>query len=179
MFEELIIICAMVFSSITDIKYKKVFNYVTFPLMITGIIYNLIFYGGYGLKKSLMGIIMSFLIFMIINIIVKNIGFGDVKLMMGVGAYLGWQRSLEIYIVSIFLFIIVRVILSPKEILEAIKKIYYLVSSIFLSKKIRTIDFKSSGKVYSFVPCLLIGYSITLVLRYFYNLNLLNIIFNI
>ena len=98
---ELIVILSLIISVITDIRYKKVLNKITFPLMGIGLVFNIFDKGLSGIAFRLLGLLTAFVFFMVTNILIKNIGFGAVKLLMGIGACLGWRDTLSIYILSL------------------------------------------------------------------------------
>ncbi|MEO6909225.1 MAG: A24 family peptidase [Abditibacteriaceae bacterium] len=80
----LIVICA-----ITDAKEHKIYNKVTFPVMLAGILLNAAFAGWHGLIWGLLG----WLVGMAIQWVPFMLGFakaGDVKLLAAVGALKGW-----------------------------------------------------------------------------------------
>lgn len=81
----------------TDINYRRIPNYITFGLMVTGLAINTL--AGPGLLFSASGILAGLILFML-PFLFCGMGAGDVKLMMGVGAVLGWQNALFIGILS-------------------------------------------------------------------------------
>jgi prepilin peptidase CpaA len=74
----------------TDIAKRKVYNFTTFPVIILGIGFNLLYFGLPGLKDSLSGFAVGF-IFMFIFYLLGGLGGGDVKFMAAVGAVKGFD----------------------------------------------------------------------------------------
>ena len=83
-----ILIVLLTLSVITDIKWKKIPNALTFPVMIFGLI-------AHGFKSGLLGLIYSIeglllgIALLIVFYIMGMMGAGDVKLMGAVGSILG------------------------------------------------------------------------------------------
>jgi len=74
---------------ITDAKFHKIYNKVTFPMMAVGIVLNGVFGGWHGLVWALIGWAVG----MAIQWVPFMLGFakaGDVKLLAAVGALKGW-----------------------------------------------------------------------------------------
>jgi Flp pilus assembly protein protease CpaA len=85
-----------------DFRTNKIPNKLTFPGMLAGLIISTILHGFLmtGALGSLAGITIAFAVLMILRVGVE--GPGDVKLMMAVGAFLGWLET----ILVIFYFLI-------------------------------------------------------------------------
>lgn len=73
---------------ITDIRTQKIYNWLTFPGMAVGIVLNSLIAGWYGVLLALGGIAVS-LVWLIL-VMLRGSGFGDLKLLMTVGAFMGW-----------------------------------------------------------------------------------------
>ena len=73
-----ILLFFLIVSSFTDVKYRKVYNFVTFPTVILGLGFNFLNLGLPGLKDSLAGFAAGFL-FLFIFYLLGGIGAGDVK----------------------------------------------------------------------------------------------------
>lgn len=175
---ELIIVLSLVISIITDFKYKKVLNKITFPLMGVGLVFNIFDKGLNGIGFSLLGLLTAFAFFMVTNILIKNIGFGDVKLLMGIGACLGWRDTLSIYILSLLSLLALSLILKPKQIIKAFKKNYALFTRIFINKKLEYVNFEDNKETFIFAPYIAIGYCITKLLGFIYGVNIVNLLFS-
>lgn len=82
----------------TDFKIGKIKNYVTYPLIFLGVFINTFLSGFQGFKGSMLGILTAVLITLIIPI--AKLGGGDLKLVMGYGAFL----TIKNYIVFFFFY---------------------------------------------------------------------------
>ena len=73
---------------VTDIRTRKIYNWLTFPAIVLGIALNVWFLGWHGLVFSLEGVgvaCLSLLLFALLG----GMGAGDVKLLWAVGAMMG------------------------------------------------------------------------------------------
>lgn len=83
-----ITICA-----ITDLYKKKIYNYVTYPAVIVGFFLNGVFTTNPGLKRSMIGFLVGFGLFLIFYLF-GGVGGGDVKLFALIGAFQGYPAIL-------------------------------------------------------------------------------------
>lgn len=94
-----VVVTALIAAAITDIREFKVYNALTFPLVIGGVLVSAMAPWGQGLESSLTGAAIGFgLLFL--PFLTGGIGAGDLKLMAGVGAWLGPHTTLLIFVVS-------------------------------------------------------------------------------
>lgn len=85
---EWVAIGACVIAAATDLKTTKIYNWLTFPAAILGLILNAVFSGLDGALKSVEGWALATFI-MCLPKPAKKMHFGDVKMMGAVGALLG------------------------------------------------------------------------------------------
>lgn len=123
------LILALSYCVFTDVKYRKIKNYITFPLMFMGIIYNSYLNGVHGAVFSLKGLLICGLL-SIILFAFKGFGMGDVKLFMGIGAIKGFNFTLETMIFSFFAAVIISLIIKPKATANAVRNIYYIFKGV-------------------------------------------------
>ena len=95
----------LVWAAWIDGRELRVPNWLTYPMALSGVAYNL-FAGGFfgrgdeiGLTGSLLGLVAGLLCLMPLYA-VGGMGAGDVKLMAGVGAWLGWQITVPAFVVT-------------------------------------------------------------------------------
>jgi prepilin peptidase CpaA len=92
----MIVLLAAFVAAVTDIWKFKVYNALTVPLLVSGLLYH----GFQGdLTHSLVGILFGFAA-LITLYLVGGMGAGDVKLMAAVGAWLGWPLTFYVFIAS-------------------------------------------------------------------------------
>lgn len=82
-----------------DGKQLRVPNWITFPMVLAGLAYNTWTGGWSGLGAGLLGMTVGLLCLLPLYS-VGGMGAGDVKLMAGVGAWLGWHATLYAFGVS-------------------------------------------------------------------------------
>lgn len=88
-----------IIAAIIDIRVFKVHNYVTVPLAVSGLLFHLVNTGAGGLAYSLGGLLIGFFS-LIVFYALGGIGAGDVKLMAGIGAWLGAWLTLNVLMIA-------------------------------------------------------------------------------
>ena len=79
----------LIFAAYIDGKQLKVPNWITFPMVLTGLLYHSVASGWTGAGDSAYGIAWGLLCLLPLYAIGGMPGAGDVKLMAGIGAWLG------------------------------------------------------------------------------------------
>jgi prepilin peptidase CpaA len=94
-----IVLVAAIIAAVTDIWKFRVHNVLTLPLLGSGILYHGLVGGAAGLTDSLSGALFGFSALMVFYLI-GGMGGGDVKLMAGVGAWLGMPLTFYVFMVG-------------------------------------------------------------------------------
>lgn len=89
----------LIVAAVIDGWKLKVPNWITFPMIIGGWIYSTAYFGWEGLGWSLMGTLVGLLL-LLPAYAVGGMGAGDVKLLAGVGAWVGATATLYAFCVS-------------------------------------------------------------------------------
>lgn len=85
----IVFIIVLVICGITDMLYQRVFNFITYPAILTGLVLNTLGSGRLGFQASLIGFLIGFIVFFIMFLF-AGMGGGDVKLMATIGALMGY-----------------------------------------------------------------------------------------
>jgi prepilin peptidase CpaA len=94
-----VVLIASCVAAITDIWKYRVYNVLTFPLLLTGVVYHAAIGGWGGLADSLLAVLFGFAI-LFVPYLLGLMGAGDVKLLAGVAAWLCLQLTLVAFVVT-------------------------------------------------------------------------------
>src|SRR5580704_2568626 len=83
----------------TDLRRFQIYNWITFPLLLSGLIYHGMSEDKGQFAASVLGAVLGFG-FLFIFYMLGGMGGGDVKLMTGVGAWLGLVITFEVIFAS-------------------------------------------------------------------------------
>lgn len=95
----LVVILVSCMAAVTDIWRFKVANALTLSLFVSGLLYHTIISGWPGLGRSAAGAAFGF-IALILPYAARGMGAGDVKLLTGVGAWLGLPMTYDVLIAA-------------------------------------------------------------------------------
>mgnify|MGYP000982563439 CR=1 FL=1 len=157
---DIVLILGCLYSVYTDMRTKKIKNYITFPLMLLGLIYNLYINGLGGLVFSLKGLFISGGLTVSLALI-GGFGMGDVKLFMGIGAIKGYKFTSVVLVISLFSSILGSFVINPKRFIEGIKNVYNTIKY-----KLHHVSYKITEKESSWVLAYGIYIFIGLILTY-------------
>ncbi len=85
---KLVAIAGATIACITDMTTGKIKNWLTFPMMVGGVIANTVLFGWSGLIWSIIGLILGILVYLPLAVF-GFVGMGDVKLLSGIGSVAG------------------------------------------------------------------------------------------
>jgi len=94
-----VVFIALLVMAVTDLWKFRVHNALTVPLLISGLIYQGVTAGTSGLANGLLGALFGFSA-LIVFWMMGGIGSGDVKLLAGIGAWLGLTLTFYVFIAS-------------------------------------------------------------------------------
>jgi prepilin peptidase CpaA len=96
-----VVICASLVAAITDIRTRRIPNALTITLLFSGLIFNLLNYGGIALISALGACVFLAIPFILLYAFAGG-GAGDAKLMGAIGAWLGLEHGLYALLAVIF-----------------------------------------------------------------------------
>jgi prepilin peptidase CpaA len=97
---EVVLLIVVLAAAIYDVRYRRIPNWISVSGALSGLGLNSFLYGGApGLVFALKGLGLGFGFYLVLYIL-HAMGAGDVKLMGAVGAILGWQDWVGIFLVS-------------------------------------------------------------------------------
>lgn len=153
----------LLIASVTDIKSRKIYNKVTYPMFVVGLILHTITMGFAGLGDGFLAALLTF----VIGLFVMPFAWikpGDFKLFMVVAAFLGMRGLAEVAFYAVFVGGVIGVIQSlvTGRLLKVIKRIWLVIKRAFLRLFYSTSNFKialeEEGNTYTpFAPAIAIG----------------------
>jgi prepilin peptidase CpaA len=96
---KVIVLVAASVGAATDLWKYRVYNILTIPLFFSGLIFHAASGGRMGLSDAFLGALFGFAV-LIIPYGLGLMGAGDVKLMAGLGAWLGLQSTIHVFVAS-------------------------------------------------------------------------------
>jgi prepilin peptidase CpaA len=87
--QDIVVVVISIVCAYTDYKYRKIYDRMTWPVMVLGIILAFVAAGSDGAKLSALGIIAGFA-FYVVPCEIGAIGGGDAKFMMAIGGLQGY-----------------------------------------------------------------------------------------
>lgn len=153
---------AILYCAYTDVKTRKIKNYITFPLIGVGLLYNVYINGIGGAIFSLKGMIVCGLLSLLLFFF-GGFGLGDVKLFMGVGAIKGTMFTLDVLVFSFFASTILSFLLSPRRFIKAIKNVINMIKSMVYNNTHRVTEEDSAMKI-PYAVYVMIGFIIAYLL---------------
>jgi len=126
----------LILAAYFDVKNNQIPNRITLPVTVFGFILGALDSGFSGLFSAALGFLTGFLpCFFLFRL--NGLGGGDVKLMGAVGTLAGtkfvlftlWYSSLIGFTIALF------ILIKNRQLINGLKKSYYLILSIFIKQK--------------------------------------------
>lgn len=104
----------LIFAAYIDGKQLKVPNWITFPMVLSGLVYHTVANGWTGCQASLLGIGCGLLCLLPLYAI-GGMGAGDVKLMAGIGAWLGAATTWNAFLVTVVVGAVMAIVMVARS----------------------------------------------------------------
>ncbi|MDX5474259.1 MAG: prepilin peptidase [Bacillaceae bacterium] len=142
----IILLIALSISLYTDIISRKILNIVTFPTMLTGLLWHTGSNGLDGFTFSALGIATGFAL-LVIPYALGGMAAGDVKLLMAIGALQGAMFTFYsfLYIALCGGLIAIFILIRKKELGSTLKRIFFFA-------QLRTLDGVSKEELHHKFP---------------------------
>jgi prepilin peptidase CpaA len=129
-----VILVAALIATATDLRAFKIHNALTLPLLLSGLVYHAAVERGAGLQGSVMGMLFGFALLFPFYLM-GGMGGGDVKLMAGVGAWLGVPSTFCVFVVTaavagVYALVLILVTGSGRETWTNLKIIWLRVAAV-------------------------------------------------
>ena len=119
----------------TDLLRGRIYNWLTFPGLIVGVVFSTINGGWYGLTGAFFGITLALFLYGWMFWI-GVMGAGDVKLLMALGAWGGLKYTLQVGLLGIMLggAIALVILVFSRKITDFIKRLYHFILTLFIKE---------------------------------------------
>jgi prepilin peptidase CpaA len=97
---EIVLLTLLLVAAATDLLWGKIYNWLTFPFLLAGVLNKFLYYGAGGGTESLVSIGAALALFLPLYAM-RAIAAGDAKLLMAVAAWLDAKTTFEIAVLSI------------------------------------------------------------------------------
>ena len=116
----------------TDWRWHRLFNWLTFPALGIGLILSGVWGGWSGLLSSLAGAGIAFGVFLVLYLVAR-MGAGDLKLMVAIGAWLGYPAIIPdlVYVMLAGGVIALGFALRYGALGSVFRNLYYFLLSLF------------------------------------------------
>ena len=132
---QVVLVLMVTLAAVYDIRFRRIPNWLVLTGLVLGLGLNTIWFQWPGVRTSLLGIGLAFLIYFPLYLL-RGMGAGDVKLMAAIGAIVGAADWLGIFVVSAVLGGIAATILllSRGKLLNSLWNIGFLFQRLFSLK---------------------------------------------
>ncbi len=91
-----------VIAAVTDVRSLKIYNKLTVPALLLGLIFQVILHGFDGFFDGIAGVLVAFAV-LLVPFMIGAMGAGDVKLMSALGAWVGISFASQIVLIACLL----------------------------------------------------------------------------
>lgn len=147
-------------AAIIDVRMFKVHNLLTIPLAVSGLLYHGFYNGVAGLGFSITGLLIGFGSLIVLYAL-GGIGAGDVKLMTGVGAWLGGWLTINVIVIAgiaagIYSLVLIVSNGGVRHVITNLSIVAYRVRAVAIhfgqDERVETLVAQSSGRHRQLIP---------------------------
>ena len=116
-----------------DLLTRKIPNWLTFPALLAGVAANFWWFGWAGGADALLGALLGFALFFPVHFL-GYMGAGDVKLLMAVGAWVGWRACWQVAVLAVLFgaaYALVEIIYRGR-LLVVVRNAYSFLRALFV-----------------------------------------------
>ena len=142
---QIIIVCLLIAAMVFDVRYLKIPNIITFPAMLTGVVYHTLSGGGAGLLFSLGGLATGLAVLLIL-FLMGAMGAGDAKLMGAIGALSGTHAVVNAALftmVSGGIYTLILILFRYSACKEVLPRILFQLNHFMRTRKLAEISLKN------------------------------------
>ncbi len=141
------LIAVLLLSALTDIRWQRVPNWITFPGMAGAVILHTAFHGQQGLLFSLKGIGMG-LGLLLVFYVLGGMGAGDVKLLGAVGGFVGPDGVLSAFLMTALLggIYAVALLLMHWGARKSMRQVITMFRALFLTRSVLAVGGSSGSE---------------------------------
>ncbi|MDP9159345.1 MAG: prepilin peptidase [Acidobacteriota bacterium] len=117
----------------TDLKSRRIPNWLTVPGLLVGITLNSATYGWEGAKDSLLGAALGLLL-LLPPVLIRALGAGDWKLVGALGGFLGPHNLIVVLLISVFVngIIALGMIVQKRRVRETLGNLAHMLKSLLI-----------------------------------------------
>lgn len=156
-------------SLITDLRWRRILNIITYPGMILGLSLNAMQSGFGGFKFSLLGLVIGATPFLVLNLFnEQGMGAGDIKLMAAIGALKGGLFALQVLIFTGLIGGVMAVLLLiyKKRLRATLKGMGGAMARIFQKDKQKVASREGPSVYMPYGPAIALGTLVALGVQY-------------
>lgn len=115
----------------TDLRARRIPNWITVPAFIVGVTVNTILNGREGLKAALLGAVLGFGL-LLPFFLLRSMGAGDLKFVVALGAFTGPGRLVDVLIGSVFVAgaMALALVIYKRRLLQTFRNIGHILISL-------------------------------------------------
>ncbi len=146
-------------AAVTDLKWRKVPNWLTIPALGVGLVMGVISGGTTGLLMSLAGIALALGFWIVTCLVGGTLGGGDIKLLAALGAIQGPRLLAYVFIISVGVggVIAVATALYHRTLRASVQRLFRGLATMFISSMPTQIVNETGTIRFPYTPAIAVG----------------------